>query len=116
MITSTSLISRLESIANSGADTIAKLVANEALDRDVSEVKNWFYDLFTHGCESGMISFLVYYSDTHKFFNKYYHEIMELKIEHEENTGLTMKIPYQLANHLSWFAFTQTAYKVFYQG
>jgi len=114
MITSSSLISRLNSIANSDEDTILKLVANEALDRDESDLENWFMDLFTHGCQSGMVSFLIYYTDTNNFFDKYYDEIMELKVEYEENTGLAMTIPYQLKNHLAWFSFEQSAYKLYY--
>ncbi len=101
----------LNSIANSDEDTLAKYVANEALDRDYS-VENWFEDLLQYGCVSGMVSGLVYYCDTEMFFDKYYHEIMELKEEYEESIGQPMQIPYQLKNHLAWFGFEETARKI----
>jgi hypothetical protein len=59
-----------------------------------------------------MISSLIYYSDTEKFFDTHYEEIMDLKTEFEESTGESMKIPHQLKNHLAWFGFEQTAYNL----
>lgn len=114
MKTKSALLAHLESIANSYDDTLAKFVANEALDREDSFEK-WFEDLFQHGCQSGMVSGLVYFTDTAKFFDKYYYEIMDLKAEYEDSTGLEMKLPYQLKNHLAWFGFEQMAYKLYYQ-
>lgn len=107
------LLAHLESIANSDEDTLAKFVANEALDREDS-IEKWFEDLFACGCVSGMVSGLVYYADTNKFFDKYYYEIMQLKEDYEDNTGLPLKTPYQLKNFLAWFGFEQTAYGIYY--
>jgi len=106
-------IEHLETLANADEDTITKIVANEALDRDESEVISWFEDLLQHGCQSGMVSSMIYYTDTEAFFDKYYHEIMEYKEEYEEMTGVPMKIPYQLKNYLSWFAYERVTGKLY---
>ncbi len=107
-------IQYLETLANVSEDTLTKYVANEALDRDTDEVITWFEDLLEHGCISGMVSHLVYYCDTEAFFDKYYSEIMELKVSYEEELGEPMKIPYQLKNHLSWFGFEQIAQRLYW--
>lgn len=107
-------LEKLERLANADEDTIIKFVANEALDREDS-VEKWFEDLLQYGCVSGMVSGLVYYSDTEAFFDKYYDEIMELKEDYEESIGEPMKIPYQLKNHLAWFGFEQTAYRIYHE-
>ena len=105
-------LARLEAIANSNEDTLAKFVANEALDREES-VEQWFEDLLQYGCISGMVSGLIYYTETEAFFDKYYYEIMELKEEYEESIGQSMNIPYQLKNHLAWFGFEETALRIY---
>ncbi len=102
----------LQSVANRHEDSLEKFVANEALDRDDS-VEKWFQDLQAHGCVSGMVSGLVYYSDTEKFFDKHYEEILDIKEAYEDNLGEPMKIEYQLKNHLTWFAFEITAAKLY---
>lgn len=106
-------IEYLESLANADEDTIIKIVANEALDRDESEVVSWFEDLVQHGCQCGMVSSMIYYYDTEAFFDKYYQEIMKLKEEYEEMIGQPMNIPYQLKNHLAWFAYEFVARQLY---
>jgi len=106
-----SLECQLKNIIDQEPDTIRAVVAQEALDT-VSEcypIKSWFNDLLSHGCICGMISSLIYYQDTAAFFDKYYEDIIWLKTEYEESTGLSMKIPHQVKNHLAWFAFEETA-------
>jgi len=99
----------LESHKNSRENTIAKVVAEEALDRDREEVKIWFEDLLYHGCASGMVSSMIYYTDTHAFFDKYYDEIMQIKEDYEEEIGQPMNIPTTLKNYLAWFAYEEVA-------
>ncbi len=109
-----SLECQLNNIIDQEPDTIRAMVAQEALDA-VSEsypIESWFNDLLSHGCICGMISSLIYYQDTAAFFNKYYEDIMWLKSEYEESTGLSMEIPHQVKNHLAWFAFEETARQI----
>jgi hypothetical protein len=100
----------LQTIANAEENSIEKEVAIEALEYD--EIKNFFSDLLNHGCVSGMIGSLIYYTDTSAFFDTYYQDIIWLKTDFEESIGTSMKIPHEIKNHLSWFAFEEVAYQL----
>ena len=52
------------------------------------EIKDFFNDLLKHGCQSGMISTLIYYDDTKRFYIQYMDEIHELIEELENDIGL----------------------------
>ena len=111
-MTKTTLIKTLQTIANSRDNTIEKYVAQEALNHG-DNPENFFQDILTHGCVSGMVSGLVYYTDTHKFFDTYYKEIEELRTEYEDSTGIPVNIQdSDLKNTLAWFAFEQVAYQI----
>lgn len=99
---------QLKKVLKQNPDTIKASVIQEALDS--SSIYGFFHDLLNYGCASGMVSSLVYYKDTEKFFDKHYEEIIALKSEFEDSTGETMKIPFQLKNYLAWFSFEQVAY------
>jgi hypothetical protein len=79
---------------------------------DNQEIKDFSNDLLSHGCVSDMIDELVYYEDTHKFYEKFYNEIEELRIDHEENIGEPIEINGDLKNFFAWFGFEQTASKI----
>ena len=107
------LQSCLQEIVECEPYTIRYEVALEALSSsECSSIKTFFSDLFSYGCASGMIGQLIYYSDTHKFFEEHYNEIEELRIEFEESIGQPLKIPYDLKNTLTWFAFEETARQI----
>ena len=89
---------------------IAWAVAAEALDYDEPEL--FFKDLLNHGCVSGMVWSLIYYTDTHAFFDKHYDEIEEIREEFEDGTGQPLTIKGDLKNFLAWFAFEETAYRI----
>ena len=68
-----SFAAQLQNIIDQEPDTIRARVAEEALDvSEHYEIKSWFNDLLSHGCISGMIGSLIYYCDTHKFFDDHY--------------------------------------------
>jgi len=65
---------------------IAAVVARDALyDKDV-DVIEWFQGLVQHGCVSGWDSNMIWYSDTHDFFEAHYDEIEDLREEWQEQT------------------------------
>ncbi len=106
-------IQKLQEIAESPKDSLEKAVALEAYDPQSDEYTiSFFEDLLNHGCISGMVPSLIYYSDTEKFFDKYYYDIMYLKQEFEESIGQPIKLDFNLKNTLSWFAFEETARKL----
>ena len=103
-------IEKLRELTESPTDSLEKAVALEAYDPQSDEYTiSFFKDLLNHGCVSGMVSSLIYYSDTGKFFDKYYEDIIWLKTEYEESIGQPIQIPHQVKNHLAWFAFEETA-------
>jgi hypothetical protein len=83
-------------------------------------------DLQQGGCQSGMVSHLVYYKDTLTFYKQYSEEINDLLKDCLSNYGF--KHPKQLLkdwdshdplgqdthnkNLLAWFAFEETAYRI----
>lgn len=75
-------------------------------------------DLARHGCGSGMVSELIYYSDTEAFFKKYSEEIFEIASELEEATGETIAPPAgkdNKSNWYAWFGFEETTRNVAYK-
>ena len=47
----------------------------ESRMEDYNKIEDIFNDLFTGGCESGIVTELIYYEDTLKFYNKHKYEI-----------------------------------------
>lgn len=99
---------QLQKVLAENPNTIKASVIQEALNS--ATIYGFFHDLLNYGCISGIVSSLIYYVDTEKFFDEHYEEIISLKSEFEKSTGQPMDIPHQLKNHLAWFAFEQTAY------
>lgn len=100
----------------------AQYLTNDDLVRDVAKslmvylenytkAEDFFNDLFRSGCSSGIISELIYYVDTYKFFDDHYSDIMDLVEENKEN-GLDLNEFTDLKNSLAWFAYEETARKL----
>jgi len=99
----------LNEICNESGDSIKKAVAQEALSYTSDELTSFFNDLLKFGCQSGMISILIYYDDTHQFFQKHYAEIEEIRQEYEDCNGIILQPQGDLMNWYSWFAFEEIA-------
>ena len=66
-----------------------KKVINVLLNQgSTSEIKSYIDDVLNHGCQSGIVGELIYYTDTEKFYNKYKKDINELLTEFVSDTGL----------------------------
>jgi len=101
----------LKEIIENEPASIKAYVATEALDYGAS-LKSFFHDVTSYGCVNGTVSSLIYYRDTHQFFDIYYEEIEELRREFEEATGVSLELKHDLKNQLAWFAFEQTAFQL----
>lgn len=90
---------------------------------DYSDKNYIFRDVLEHGCVSGTVSELIWYSDTVKFYKEYQDEINELLKDYMYSTGLySMKdlfgknwddedplaIEDYNRNLLAWFGFEET--------
>ncbi len=102
--------SRLKEIAAESPTSISASVINEALQ--VENIPEFFVDLQRSGCQSGMINSLIYYHDTHTFFDQHYDEIEELRFEIEDSINEPLIIRGDLKNWLSWFAFEEVAFQI----
>lgn len=100
----------LQTIANAPIDTIEKVVALEALQKE--NAITFFKELLNYGCHTGMVGSLIYYTDTHTFFDIHYHQIEELRSYFEDEMGGKIKIIGDLKNTLAWFAFEEVAYQL----
>lgn len=110
---------------------LTKHVCNYVIDEwgNYDDKTNIFKDVLYHGCQSGIVGKLIYYSDTVAFYKRYRTEINELLSETMGSTGL-----YDLAelfgkrwdkedplahevynqNLLAWFGFEETLRNIGY--
>jgi len=66
---------------------LKEAVFEDIEDMSLDEVKSYLNDVSTHGGVSGMISGLIYYSDTNKFYDKYEEDIEDLLEEFKDSSG-----------------------------
>ena len=60
-----------------------------------------------------MVFSLIYYKDTHAFFNRYYDELEDIRYE-LESEGIEVNIKDQdLKNYLAWLGFEHVAYQLY---
>lgn len=104
---------------------LEKRVINYVINEwsDYSDKKNIFTDVLYHGCQSGMVGFLIWYTDTTRFYKQYKSEINALLYDTMESIGIYA--PTQLfgdkwdkedplanedynQNLLAWFGFEET--------
>ncbi len=106
----------LRKILKNEPNTLRYEVALEGLAYSSNdEIKDFFLDLIQHGCISGMIGKLIYYADTHKFYDKYYNEIEELRLYVEDNLGNSLELNGDYKNAMAWYAFEETAIKTAFE-
>lgn len=104
-----SLAQKLHEIITAEPDTIRAYIAREAINYGDESPSQMFTDLSHSGCQNGTISSLIYYADTHQFFDHYYDEIEAMREAFEDNTGEPLQVKGDLKNWLAWFAFEQVA-------
>ena len=112
MSKNTHLKAYLNAICNDQSDSIESEIAKEALDYNDGDVASFFKDLLQYGCQSGMVSSLIYYMDTHAFYDKHYNEIESIRTELEDDLGQPLTVSGDLKNWFAWLAFEETARKI----
>lgn len=101
---------KLKDIIEKEPRTIRAVVAQDMLDSE--DGKMYLEDVLSHGCQSGIVSGLIYYKDTLAFYTEHVDEIEELKLEAEENIGEPLAIGTPVYNWLAWFSYEETARKI----
>ena len=78
-----------------------------------NEVLTAVEEIVTYGCQSGIVSALITYSDTEVFFDRHSNEIFEL-VEDIKQEGLIDMNNFTLSkNNLAWFAFETIAQEIY---
>lgn len=118
-------ITNIKAIKRNSDNPLTKYVCNYIINEwhDYDDKVNIFKDVLYHGCQSGIVSELIYYSDTVAFYKKYRNEINTLLYELMDGTGLhsltdlfgknfDAEDPLALDTHnqnlLAWFGFEET--------
>lgn len=106
-------------------ENIKQFVRNEieSYDSDYEKI-SFLKDVLQYGCQSGLVSSLVYYSDTNKFFDDYEDEIVDLISNIMEDMGYKTRPQFidslngsaenitQEKNLLAWVAFEEASREV----
>ncbi len=102
-----SLSKALVQYANQKDGNIRSCLAEDALN-SIDPVM-YLEDVVQFGCRSGVASRMVYYGDTHEFFDQYYHEIEDLLYQYKNQLGFIPCIQGDLKNSLAWMAYEYSA-------
>lgn len=107
------------------ATPLKKRVCNYVIEEwgNYDDKKNIFTDVLNYGCQSGMVGFLIWYSDTVRFYKQYKQEIDDLLYNLMYETGI-YSLPELFGNKwdkedplgnsdfnmnlLAWFGFEET--------
>ena len=82
---------------------VVEIILNEIEGIEDDEILSAVEKIVNYGCQSGIVTSLVYYKDTEAFFNRHVDEILEL-IEDAKQTMDMNYIEFS-RNNLAWFAF-----------
>ena len=77
-------------------ENVKEIIERNIEGLDYEEVETWFEDLRMSGCQSGMVSDMIYYTDTVKFFEENAEEINEKLSDFLSEVGV--KCPAELFN------------------
>lgn len=83
-------LANIKQIKRNSSSPLTKRVCNYVIGEwsDYSDKKDSFTDVLYHGCQSGIVGELIYYTDTVKFYKQYRQEINSLLYDTMNGTGL----------------------------
>lgn len=92
--------------------TIRHKALTDALENETPI--DYLRDVAQHGCVSGVCTDLIYYNDTHEFFDTFYNDIQENLEHHEQMTGMKVNIDStsDIKNQLAWFGYESEVHKI----
>lgn len=113
-----------------------KNICEEESENYDDGIRGFIKDLQEGGCSSGLVGSLIYYEDTVSFYNNFKNEIQELINDCVQEMGYDNQFDFilslngakdiigdssifklqnneQLKNLLAWFAFEETAFRMF---
>lgn len=83
-------LTNVKKLQKESESKLEKEVAQYIVDRwdDYDDEKDVITDILNNGCESGVVSSMIYYSDTVQFYERHKGEIDELLYNTMENCGI----------------------------
>ena len=92
---------------------VAEIILSEVEGIEDDEILSTVEEMVTYGCQSGIVSALITYSDTEKFFDNHANEIFDL-IEDMRQEGIINMNNFELSkNNLAWFTFETIAQEIY---
>ena len=92
---------------------VVEIILSEIEGIEDDEILSTVEGMVAYGCQSGIVSALINYSDTEKFFDNHANEIFEL-IEDMRQEGIINMNNFELSkNNLAWFAFETIAQEIY---
>lgn len=124
-------LTNIRKLKSETTSPLKKRVCNYIISRwsDYNDKTDIFKDVLYHGCQSGIVSELIYYSDTIRFYKQYKQEINDLLYNTMNETGLyapsellsdrwDIEDPLAQDTHnqnlLAWFGFEETLRAIAY--
>ena len=93
---------------------VAEIIMDQVEELDNNnEVLELVKEIITYGCQSGIVSALITYSDTEKFFDNHSNEIFELIEDMRQESIIDMNNFELSKNNLAWFAFETIAQEIY---
>ena len=92
---------------------VAEIIMDQVDGLENEEILSTVEEIVTYGCQSGVVSALITYSDTEVFFDRHANEIFEL-VEDAKQEGIINMNSFELSkNNLAWFAFETIAQEIY---
>ena len=92
---------------------VVEIIMDQVDGLENEEILSAVEEIVTYGCQSGVVSALITYSDTELFFDKHSNEIFEL-VEDAKQEGIIDMNSFELSkNNLAWFAFETIAQEIY---
>jgi hypothetical protein len=97
---------KLNKILKETDNALLKEVVEELLDKikdeGEEETKLYIRDVLTYGCSSGIVTSLIYYTDTKRFFIKHMDEIFNVLNESIQEESRLSELD---TNKMAWFGY-----------
>ena len=90
-----------------------EIIMDQADRLDNNEMFSVVEEIVAQGCQSGIVTALITYSDTEAFFDRHANEIFELVEEAKEEGIINLNEFILCKNDLAWFAFEITAQEIY---
>ena len=92
---------------------VVEIIMDKIDGLENEEILSAVEEIVTYGCQSGVVSALITYSDTELFFDKHANEIFELVEDAKQEGVIDMNNFILNKNNLSWFAFETIAQEIY---